>query len=74
MAMEVNKHKDIKVMKMIKAQAAAHEKEINPALMLSEEGRWLSFPVSLSVSRMSLFSVLYVLIGSRAALHQSTFH
>lgn len=37
--MEVDKHRDIEVMKMIKAQAAAQEKEINPALMLSEEGR-----------------------------------
>lgn len=36
--MEVNKHKDIGVMKMIKARAPAHEKEINPVSMLSEEG------------------------------------
>lgn len=72
--MEVNKHKDIKVMKMIKAQAAAHEKEINPALMLSEESIWLSFSVSASISLMSLSLVLYVLICSGVALHQSTFH
>lgn len=64
--MAVNKHKDIEVMKMIKAQAAAREKEINPASMLSEEGRWLSFPVSLSL-------ILYVFVCSGAPLHQIYF-